>query len=1016
MCKREHKIMPRQKKLTVEVVVCDHTKKVLPQAKLILRSLTEKHFKDIELKFDERRQKHCASDIKPGEYILRAEAEAFEPQQREVQVDLAGLKTVFILGKKGMPFYYKHHVKVPFEPRNDLLAVAVDPGLSEEHEHALNDDARKLGLRPQEISTEIKANHVRLFRSEKNLTDAQRQSIQEQLEKHPDVRRVGPVVQLEDRGLSFLTNELLARFKPNITHQQAHETAKALNLDVVREIPHIPNGFLFRTAGVPKYDNLNVCDTLVRQGVVDYAEPNLFVTAVRCYIPNDTKLTEQPHHLLINSEEAWNTTMGNHDILIAVMDDGCDTDHEDLTNPPGTTWTKVVNQFNFTSYSSTLTNTSHGTRSCGIATAVADNTKGVAGVAPGCQLMPLQWPPTNAVSEWSDIYIWIAGGDPERPAPFPAPLTKGADIISNSIGVVDFPISGIMKDTFDYIAAYGRNGRGCIVAFAAGNDNIDMATDSYSQWANYEKTIAVASCTISPPDAIEQKVSTSSFGDAIDLCAPAGGPAGGTEARTLSTGSSNSYQTHGQTSCACPQVAGAAALLLSVNPDLSWIEVRQILRDAAEHINTTNVDPDGIWRDVNGTESTAPGYLGPYHSRWYGYGMVNAEAAVQAAQDLVGVSPLTYIDTWIKENDADVGDVPCQPPYSPDVWVRNLSPATDDPAHVTEHQSPIRGKDNWVYANIRNRGAVDSNDVYARIMITRWAGTQYVYPQDFIPTATPSTIPTVMAPGTYLIGEVHIPSIPAHGSVTVNTKWVKELIPPESVTIGGTTYSWADSCLLVDISPHDGAAPSGIHTWDNNNLCQRNISIVGPFPEGADTFAFAFVVGHRINKGGLLNLNIERHTMPPEVELFVDYIDIAAAKDVAHYLDEFKRRPLALETCDLTILSETKGKIRSAKTGETVPVYIAPDTVFTVPCLPPHAKRVEYNLRPEVEVRPTVFRLPVARKAYAPVLSKNGGYQIVAILGKGIDKLKHGNYQLDIYQEDPTGQLDGGINVVIQKK
>jgi hypothetical protein len=589
--------------------------------------------------------------------------------------------------------------------------------------------------------------------------------------------------------------------------------------------------------------------------------------------------------------------------------------------------------------------------------------------------MPLEWFPSNVVTDWADAYIWISGGDPGRTAPFPSPLTKGADIISNSIAVKDFPISGIMKDAWDYVTTYGRNGRGCIVVFAAGNYNDDIATDTFTQWANYERTIAVTSCTISPPDAVERKISTSSFGDAIDICAPAGGPPGGTETRTLSTGSSNGYETHGQTSCACPQVAGTAALMLSANPDLSWVEFRQILRNTAVPIDTANTDANGIWRDVNGTPSNASGYLGPHHSRFYGHGMLDAHAAVQAAVDLVGVDPLTHIDTWIKENVTDGGNVPCPPPISPDVWVRNLSPATDNPAHINEHQSPIRGQDNWVYANVRNRGATDSYDVYVRIMITRWAGTQYTYPIDFLPTVNPSSVPTVMAPGTYLIGEVHVGSIPAGGVITVNTKWPKELIPPATVTIGGVTYSWADSCLLVEVSPHDGPAPTGNYTWDNNNLCQRNITIVDQSPSDEDSFAIAFVVGHRLNEANLFHVNIERRHLPAEIKLFVDYIDKETTKDVLKFMDEIKERPPR-----------------------------------------PPLKPVVYRLTPVVKDRKTTFGIPTIRNTYVPVLRKKPGYQIIAIMGKGLKTLKTGVYQIDLYQEDIEGKIEGGVNFIIRKK
>ena len=70
------------------------------------------------------------------------------------------------------------------------------------------------------------------------------------------------------------------------------------------------------------------------------------------------------------------------------------------------------------------------------------------------------------------MYLWIAGLDANSPRPgFPAQITPGADIISNSFGAsVNVPISGLMSDTFDTLADDGRGGAGTLLFFSAGND------------------------------------------------------------------------------------------------------------------------------------------------------------------------------------------------------------------------------------------------------------------------------------------------------------------------------------------------------------------------------------------------------------------------------------------------------------------------------------------------------------------------------------------------------------------
>ena len=72
------------------------------------------------------------------------------------------------------------------------------------------------------------------------------------------------------------------------------------------------------------------------------------------------------------------------------------------------------------------------------------------------------------------------------------------------------------------------------------------------------------------------------------------------------------YKHFGGTSSSCPLVAGICALLLSVNPDLTAREVKEILQSTADKIGQP-------WEYVNG------------HSEKYGYGRVNADRAVAEA-------------------------------------------------------------------------------------------------------------------------------------------------------------------------------------------------------------------------------------------------------------------------------------------------------------------------------------------------------------------------------------------------
>ena len=1118
--------MKEQRRLKIEVAVYDYKSRLLPNAKVTLKPLMQKQRKIINLKFDKRWQVYRAYDVSPGPYLLKAEAESVEFDQREVLVHPSDLKEIFILGKKGMPFYYRGKVKVPFELPRDLLGVAVKPAFSDKQEEELRAYARELKLQSEEVGEPIRKDNVRVFRFSPHTVEQDKQRTQQSLSKHPLVRMVGPVIRIDKESVSFLTNELVVKFKAHITKEEVATIVKRYNLDIIRTIPYAGNAFLLRTGTQASYAILKICAEIVQSGIVEYAEPNLFSTVVEDQVnPTDFLCPEQWHLQLIHAADAWqalqnlnpNLTFGDPNIIIAVMDSGVDANNPDFTGNLTNGNPKIYQLYDF--FNMVANNNSlggsHGTCCAGVATALANNpsviagqNEGVVGMGGNCRLIGLRH--SGPETMFSDAYIWAAGFDPNSTTPsFPNPVSPSADIITNSFGYsIGAPISGLMQDTFDYLTTYGRNGKGVLLFFSTGNSCPPPAQDFtlLRPWAAYEKTLAIAASTLANDGVTEVHADYSNFGGngVVDLCAPScdvcgavhnpplnygittttisglgnkpshaaqqttlttnvatGGttlnvvnnagfavnqwilvdqpgqpqeesvritaiPLGGTQlvvtallhghpaGTAIIGGPNNCVSNFGGTSAATPMCAGVAALMLSANPDLSWVEVRRILRETASKIDAANADPIGRWVDVNGNISTAPGYLGPHYSRWYGLGRVDAEAAVQQALNLVGVNPLNNIDTWIKENSIDVGDVPCSPPYSPDVWVRNFDPAIDNPAQVTQHQSPIRGQDNWVYANVRNRGALDSYDVYVRILITRWAGTQYVYPDDFIPTVQPSTYPVAtMAPGTYLIGEVHVGSIPAGGFVRINTKWRADLIPPASVVINGVAYSWADSCLLVDVSPHDGPTPTGPNTWDNNNLCQRNITIVDP--SDSDDLAIAFVVGHHANVANVFNLRVDRKHLPAGVKLLFDYVDKGIANEAAIFLDELKERTQVLDTYDVTILTEAKGEIHYSRTHETHPVTIAPNTRLTLPCHPTE-KPTKYQLNPILKDNRVVFELPTAQRTYVPIPRKGTEYQIVALLAKGLKNLKKGEYQIDIYQENLAGKIEGGINLAIRKK
>jgi len=162
--------------------------------------------------------------------------------------------------------------------------------------------------------------------------------------------------------------------------------------------------------------------------------------------------------------------------------------------------------------------------------------------------------------------------------------------------------------------------------------------------------------------------------------------------------------------------------------------------------------------------------------------------------DPIDLAPGTYA--------TDVGINPGAPFYNnADLWVRNAN----DGEATQVHQSPKSNQDNFIYAKVRNFGAVSAEVVRTRFYIANFTGTEFVFPTDYtnLITANDTPCPTVfsLTPGASAISHVRLR---------------QAQIPPST---------W-HPCLLVHVSTaQEAPVPAGSHVWDTNNLAQKNMVI-----------------------------------------------------------------------------------------------------------------------------------------------------------------------------------------------
>lgn len=366
---------------------------------------------------------------------------------------------------------------------------------------------------------------------------------------------------------------------------------------------------------------------------VEWCEPMMIGEARKCneyaddqyYIKNTGQNGGTPG-IDINVEPVWNFLSANTSLIVAVLDDGVERGHDDLSGAVLNGRTLYYpNEYGdpINPYYNDVK--AHGTACAGII-AAKNNSVGIRGVASGVKVLPINiypysynpiYYPNNWYEKIADAIIWASD-------------TIGVDVISSSN---HFANNVYIESAINHAMTYGRDGKGTVVVCSAGNNNSSVRFP-----ANMSGTIAVGAV-----DNTGSVWGYSCTGSSLDLVAPSGDCNYGD---IVSTDRSAPYGynpsgdytfTFGGTSAACPQVAGVVALMLSANPDLTADEVKNKLHNTARKL---------------------PGMNGQNRTNAYGYGLVDAYAAVydvisdavNSANEIVGPQLVSTYKQYDIEN------------------------------------------------------------------------------------------------------------------------------------------------------------------------------------------------------------------------------------------------------------------------------------------------------------------------------------------------------------------------------
>jgi thermitase len=407
--------------------------------------------------------------------------------------------------------------------------------------------------------------------------------------------------------MEFKAGEIIVKFKDGIPQDVFRSLLLAEDVTILDELDNLGLVLL----SVPKGRELEKVEDLRCHPLVEYAEPNYAVRIADAFAvepchrlraldvePNDPYFPSQWNLPAIEAPAAWDITTGSDTVVVAFVDSGIDLTHPELkdkiwTNPDeiagngfdddGNGKVDDVHGWDFVNWhGEPQDDYGHGTFVASIALAETNNGLGMAGVSWGAEIMPIK-----VYDEWGVSYHWHTAGGIEYA------VDKGAKIINLSWTLMP----GIDPQPVQTAINYAHS-KGALVVAAAG----DSFDGSYKYPAALDHVVSVAATN---PDDEHPEFST--HNDKVDVVAP------GTDILGVYLG--GGYARLTSTHAATPNVSGLAALIWSVNPTLTPDEVEDII------------------------ESTAVDLGEPGRDEYFGYGRIDASAAVMATTHYLEVEP-----------------------------------------------------------------------------------------------------------------------------------------------------------------------------------------------------------------------------------------------------------------------------------------------------------------------------------------------------------------------------------------
>lgn len=628
---------------------------------------------------------------------------------------------IFIFGfqiQESQKYYYSFNQKIPLIDIENKIVIRYSKTIAKE------EVASSLRRRSPEIIQSWQDERTVVLQVP---SSAKREKAVEELNISPDVISTQPLFKINSGLELMITDEFVIRFKANVLPEQQNEINRQNGVLLIKntetyQLLSVPKGVdalevanKYQESGLVEFSHPNFLARIEKHQQVIPNDPffvNQFTLNNTGQVINDGHIGVPDAD--IDAPECWAMTAGTNAIIVAVLDQGVSDNHPDLPNARQIR----LNGSNFgdgdPNNPAPTGNSNHGNSCAGVIAATQNNNEGIAGICPNCRIMPIRifnadetGIPSNRLADAIDFA-----------------RNNGADIISNSWGFnSDDPnLFPVIVTAIQNATNLGRGGRGCVVLFSASNSaRHTQGVNGQVQFPSNVNIAGVVTVGASDRNDTQSDYSpTSNPGSPnnqiIDIVAPShrayppelyarfgltGGIAGETfEAWSIDVPGNVGYNPwpeftspgnlsvnppvigeqlpnagvnfqaytgrFGGTSHSCPVVAGVAALVLSVNPNLTQMQVFNIL--------ISNADQVGGVVYTNG------------RSNELGSGRVNACRAVTAAFNTISsIANTGQICTSITLTGNNI------PPNSPISWsttdtnALNVNPTTGVATRVNNY-------------------------------------------------------------------------------------------------------------------------------------------------------------------------------------------------------------------------------------------------------------------------------------------------------------------------------------------